>query len=872
MGNKHSTPKYPPIDQLFQDVGCVAQSVPDYNVSSLDNAPFYMEYFEIRSPNNGNGNNMMTNTTSSYDGMKNEVIARLARLKLVAAPVYLLTAYDAGRQVIVCRLFFPSMVRNIILMKDEDATTNNDSLSSTDYISKLNSLINRINNYNVFSVNDPNVTNPLDDENLRRRIELKDYLRTLGYTIKESSAPVRKASNALIGANLPKFKLTFTSSDSKIDTGALSFSKQEDTTVTSAPLPIQDPDAIALKAPNASTLGNSHLWMTNLLYGMGHYVKPYSSCMVRIPRTKEAYVEGFVGTHTFDYYSKPLPTKIPGKRPKDELNESRSFMHGCVRDNPKNTQCRQSKKVHKGMGIYNKKKTSKEYPIAYFRAYLINPSDYRVVRYIDPTSPTRLMRNILPSFLEITPGCRYALISPNQTYLYVLSKKGFTLFWNNQGVDYVDLCKRRKPIRGVTPLFIRRFIGGFDTRMVIEEDTLNIYSKMSKDGEEILGYSVVISNTKEGAPFTMILNNDGTFDVFDVNNKNVTNAAFKANNDAEAMGDLNGNNGFNNTNLNGGLTDLQIRILNLKAYLRLRGYAMLEKEVDNSFNLDKRTSVATIINNLMKNNANSRSLTEYNSKINYQIRLEELLLYLLRSKAITKPEYDLEMEKIAAYKKKLYENLTEAIKSNKSLFNFNFNIPSTGLGDINMGNILDELMGFDMTDMAEDIMDSTMEDDEIAAQKAQDAEDKEQDNERQYEKDKSSHEEMAANEPSDSYSPFSPSSGVLVPIDEDSYEGMLDTSSFGNIFGKFDFKSDNSFDNLLGDWSEARKEQMRQNRLLERIRVIQLNYYLTDKYRNSNPSGNAQDYQNANMDLINRRYPLLTAEADKINIVVPNFR
>ena len=89
---------------------------------------------------------------------------------------------------------------------------------------------------------------------------------------------------------------------------------------------------------------------------------------------------------------------------------------------------------------------------------------------------------------------------------------------------------------------------------------------------------------------------------------------------------------------------------------------------------------------------------------------------------------------------------------------------------------------------------------------------------------------------------------------------MTDNAPYGSAMGPFDFqnmfgKMEYSLDQLAGTSSKAYKEQMRQRLLMERIRVIKLNHYLTHKYTNSNPYGNLQDYENANMNLINTRYP-----------------
>jgi len=506
MGGKHSRPVYAPLDPLFQDVACVALTLSDYTNNILDKAPFHMEYFEIRCPSD---NYMQNNTTSSYDGMLRELIARFANLGVgnVYGPVYFLTAYDKPRMVIACRLYFPSMAKTTL-----------------------------------------------------------------------------------------KFPLS------------------------------------------KSYLGNAHLWMNHILFGMGINVRPYSSCQVRLGRKADAYIEKFSAPPPSQLFSTPLPTKIVGSKPPREKDPSQSFMHGCARLDIKDKKCKQSKKVHRGMRLYNRSKASDEYPIAYYHAYRINLHDSRISQFTNSLSPPTLLRNVLPSFLQLHPGCRYALISPNQKYFYILSGRAFTQFYNAGNEDYVGMCVARKRLRFAKALSIRRFVGGFGTYLAIEDNVLNIYSKKLPNGDEFKVYSVKIAIDGAQGPLTMVLNDFGNLDVYDVNDKLVTDPAFGANKDAGAppgppiyMGATNDVNSYN------AAEDMKRRILNLKAYLRMRGYIIPYDTPSNSTASGTQSQSSETL---------ASSLPSYSYKVDYRGRFEQLLAYLLKSGRISQDEYNSQMKEM----------------------------------------------------------------------------------------------------------------------------------------------------------------------------------------------------------------------------------
>lgn len=475
-------------------------------------------------------------------------------------------------------------------------------------------------------------------------------------------------------------------------------------------------------------IATAHLWMNHLLYGLEYNVKPYSSCMNRLKRDGK-----------WD--------RDPDRNGEDKRDNSIAFMHGCITDG--GDACRQSETVHRGMRLFEDGKRSSEYPIAYYHAYMIDPYDYRVREYMSQAknapNPTRLLRNVLTPYGNMIPGCRYALVSPNQTYFYVLSGGALALFFNAGNENYTDLCTKRARLKNAVAVSIRRFKGRYNTNMFIEDDYLNIYSKETAGGNEKLVSSVKISSTPDGGPFTIVLSDKGTLDVLDISGNVVTDDAFKAfASGSEESDDAMSYNVARNR---------RYRILNLKAYLRLRGFYLDMVKDDNN-------PVAS-----------NGSTMPFNPKTDYIGRLRLFYMYLSHSGRISDDELHERLNQL--------DKATEEIMSASAADLLGY-LPSTGLGtgvdmgmDMGMGGGLDNdlninvdlggknsaaLLGSNLVTAATSgaEADQAEMDDETAAKKAQEEADKKRKQAKENEDKKTEYEKKMVDGGPDSVVPFVP--------------------------------------------------------------------------------------------------------------------
>lgn len=308
--------------------------------------------------------------------------------------------------------------------------------------------------------------------------------------------------------------------------------------------------------PNYGFLSMSHRWMRRILYGPSYSFIPYTQCK-----------------RMFDRFPNGQPARTP---------YGFGFMYGCSIENPGDSDesCMQSDSAHRGMGIYDKNKSLDEYPNAYYHSYQLDMNDPRISRYINWKSDkntTTMNIGVLATNLEVLPGCAYALVSPNNKYFFVLGESTIALFRNPQNIDLNKNCSQKLPLTGVVPINVIYFTGLYNTRMYIEENYLNVYSAANPTDASSLMYSVMITSPASEGPFTLVLTNEGTFQVFDKNNVDVIDPRFK---NAMAKG-LDGNTSINTDEYGNEIdylgpydaeADYRRRILNLKAYLKIRGY------------------------------------------------------------------------------------------------------------------------------------------------------------------------------------------------------------------------------------------------------------------------------------------------------------
>jgi hypothetical protein len=343
--------------------------------------------------------------------------------------------------------------------------------------------------------------------------------------------------------------------------------------------------------PNYYFLGMCHNWMWRILYGPTYNLKAYGACKMR-------------------------PNGYP-------------MEFGCRTET--SLSCVQSKKTHRRMGIFRRKKNRASYPAAYFRAYEINLRDARISGYVNNNSLYKLQRNILPGGIDMFTGCRYMLISPNQRFFYILGRSRLTVFQNLGTEDVANLCLRNRNPRQVIALRSLFFMGGKKTRLLLEDDSINIYAD-DENGVENIVLSLPAAMEAAKPPFALVLTDDGRMVVYDSANKAVSSNMF----DDEFQDEYDP------------VLDRKMRLLNMVAYLRLLG-------------LYKETPV-DVVNKIREENPDllplfDESIPPFNSNYDYTIRLQTLVmhlqergylrrddsLYYLLTATIPEPEEDLEL-------------------------------------------------------------------------------------------------------------------------------------------------------------------------------------------------------------------------------------
>lgn len=364
--------------------------------------------------------------------------------------------------------------------------------------------------------------------------------------------------------------------------------------------------------PNYNFLGRTHRWMRRLVYGASYHVPVYTKC-----------------DKMFDYWG--MYEKNP------EYQYPSGFKYGCMTSDffsRNGKSCQQSERAHMGMGIYDRDKKDLEYPQAYYHSYQINMNDTRLTNINKgPKALYWLQTHILSSNLDMLPGCSYSIISHNNKYILLLTNFGMVLFRNTYNINFIDFCVKKFAPIGLQPILIKWLgVWGEGTRMTIEDLNLNIYTTVNSS--EILVFSEQIAKTGSSGPFTLVLDDDGRFRVYDVNNKDVISDKFRLDNENA----LSNNGGSENDGLDlygegddsrgyDPIKDYMRRIINLKAYLRLKGYIINENQ-NNKNKKDNKDKTQNKTDNKKNNKKNKLHLPPYDSKVDYTKRYDDLLVYL----------------------------------------------------------------------------------------------------------------------------------------------------------------------------------------------------------------------------------------------------
>jgi hypothetical protein len=306
-----------------------------------------------------------------------------------------------------------------------------------------------------------------------------------------------------------------------------------------------------------------------------------------------------------------------------DVVKSMGMMIGCRTESSYG--CVQSKRAHKMMRLYRRRKPIDKYPAAYFRVYQLNLDDPRFAEYLEENTMKTIRRDILPSEMDMFTGCRYMLVSQNRQYFMILSNSWLTIFWNYGNENLESLCRyNRNPTTAMAVRMIP-FYGQSNTHLIIESGVLNIYSDIDEDEYNVYSREIALENSR--SPYALVLQDDGTLILYDSKNQVASSAdGFMTKN----VYDPNGPD--QNIDDYDAAADYRQRIINLIAYLRL--YNLYREIVANQDDLPKDVAMYVL----------QDGIPPYNAEIDYKERLQNLVRYLIAKgythlveKALEKP-------------------------------------------------------------------------------------------------------------------------------------------------------------------------------------------------------------------------------------------
>lgn len=322
-------------------------------------------------------------------------------------------------------------------------------------------------------------------------------------------------------------------------------------------------------------IGLAHSWMYRLIFSPDYNILlPHTNCALRVSDPKDS--------------------------------KSMGMMLGCRTE--MSYSCVQSKRAHKMMRIYHRRKPITYYPAAYFRVYQLDLADPRLAKYVEDDSMKELRRDILSSDLDMFSGCRYMLISENRKYFMVLSNSWLTIFYSYGNESLEGLCRFNLIPATSIPVRMIRFQGQMNSRMVIENGELTIYSDIWDDETIVFAKKVVLEGSR--GPYALVLQNDGSLVIIDANNKvasskdGIMGSARLGRRGAEDLGEYDP------------IEDYRRRIINLIAYLRMYN---LYKEIQTDKNLPKDVAMYVL----------QDGIPPYNAQEDYKERLSNLVKYLI---------------------------------------------------------------------------------------------------------------------------------------------------------------------------------------------------------------------------------------------------
>lgn len=322
----------------------------------------------------------------------------------------------------------------------------------------------------------------------------------------------------------------------------------------------------------------NHRWMHLLMHSKVYRVTPFTNCMLR---------KGTPDYSPFGYDNKYNQPNLASAEARANLalqayikNENYadigSLILGCTSST---SGCIQSESVHRAMGIYDPKKNNDYdrenplrygYPIAYFRTYVINQSDSRVSDLFNANSFQDLQLSGLVEGFEMLPGCMNMLVAKNYSHVFMLLPNALVIYrLFDASPAVMSVCSTTGAIPRGIPVKTQTFKGGQNTRMVIEQGYLVVFSAKKSNGEEQVALRIQVT-TDTQSPITLVLNNEGILVAYNKNGDDVS---------APGLRDLAPDTGddlqtaFQKYNA---YEDYQRRLRNLLAYLRLNNLYMQE--------------------------------------------------------------------------------------------------------------------------------------------------------------------------------------------------------------------------------------------------------------------------------------------------------
>ena len=326
---------------------------------------------------------------------------------------------------------------------------------------------------------------------------------------------------------------------------------------------------------------------------------------------------------------------------------------GCRTDSDKDKSCfdkrrdyrRQIKKPD-GSG------TIRSQPIMYqYTVYRMNLSNPSISKMFKADSSSSLQLNIIPSDWDVYPGCKYTFLSRNRQFFTRLetamvpipgTRRGrgrratqeyeavtrFGLYFTRRD-DVQALCKKKQKPKYSSPIFSIQ-ASGYPKRAVIEGTSLNIYTAEEKKlfGTEDLAWSMKIAKDGAEEPISIVLLDNGKFDVVDKNNASVISAEFSAYVESgqktyrskirdlpsDSMAPADGNEKFDPA------AEYARRLRALKHWLRIRN---LLREVDEKYG-EAAPQVRPVIQQ------ESGEFIEFDPNQDYEARYQQLVAELIR--------------------------------------------------------------------------------------------------------------------------------------------------------------------------------------------------------------------------------------------------